>query len=255
MAPIDGLCAPQVCSEPPTPARLSPGALDVFGTEESHLTLAPSTMQLRRPWTQFKTARTAMRNRAGRGMARAAALTRGPLPPVGPQVPDVTDARGADVASRLSPKEPCSLPSKEGSQRPGEEAGRGQGWGWGWGSPALGGSAFIFIFLITFSFAFRGGTGQLSWGRGWHGGPHADHSQRRRLARPGGRRPSAGARLLLPQPRAQAASPLARLQLANISESLLCVLHRVNNRRKKTQKDTVPPPKSALIEDGTLGVA
>lgn len=113
---------------------------------------------------------------------------------------------------------------------------------WGVGE----GAAFIFIFLITFSFAFRGGTGQLSWGRGWDGGPHADHSQRRRLARPGGRRPSA---------RAQAASPLARFQLANISESLLCVLHRVNNRRKKTQKDTVPPPKSALIEDGTLGVA
>lgn len=102
MAPIHGLCAPKVCSDPPTPARLSPGAVDVFGTEESHPTLTPSTMQLTCPRTQDGAD-------GGEWVAGAAALTLGPLPPVGPQVPEVTapapDAGGADVASRFLPKQ------------------------------------------------------------------------------------------------------------------------------------------------------
>lgn len=153
MAPIDGLCAPQVCSEPPTPARLSPGALDVFGTEESHLTLAPSTMQLRRPWTQFKTARTAMRNRAGRGMARAAALTRGPLPPVGPQAPDVADAGGADVASRLT--ERAVFPAQQGRfSTPWRRGGPGAGVGVGMGVACSGWVGLYFYFFNYFFLRF-----------------------------------------------------------------------------------------------------
>lgn len=91
-----------------------------------------------------------MRNRAGRGMARAAALTLGLLPPVGPQVPEVTDAGGADVASRLLPKEPCSLPSKECSHTLEKRRAGGRDGGGDGGRLLWVGRPFFFFFNYFF---------------------------------------------------------------------------------------------------------